>query len=99
MLNVSEALQQAEFTTNAAGQSLAKPPGTGIVQLNLSAWETIQAAMQPQDDDTEDEALMMQLFLDFITADALKNNTLQPYTIAQSEAAHSLIHGIELDYD
>ena len=91
MLNVSEALQQAEFTTNAAGQS--------IVQLNLSAWETIQAAMQPQDDETEDEALMMKLFLDFITADSLKNNTLQPYTIAQSEAAHSLIHGIELDYD
>ena len=91
MLNVSEALQQAEFTTDAAGQS--------IVQLNLSAWETIQSAMQIQDDETEDEALMMKLFLDFITADALKNNSLQPYTIAQSEAAHGLIDGIELDYD
>ena len=87
MLNVSEALQQAEFTTNAAGQS--------IVQLNLSAWETIQAAIRPKDDD----ALMTQLFLDFIMTDALKNNTLQPYTIAQSEAAHKLIDGIELDYD
>lgn len=91
MLNVSEALQQAQFTTNAAGQA--------IVQLNLSAWETIQAVMQQQDDDTEDEAFMMKLFLDFITKDALKNNTLQPYTIAQSEAAHRLIDGIELDYD
>lgn len=50
MLNVSEALQQAEFTTNADGQS--------IVQLNLSAWEIIQSAVQPQDDDTEDEALI-----------------------------------------
>lgn len=91
MLSVSEALQQVEFITNTTGQS--------IVQLNLSAWETIQAAMQPQDDDTEDEALMMRLFLDFITVDALKNNSLQPYTIAQSEAAHNLIDGIELDYD
>ena len=91
MLSISEALQQAEFITNTAGQS--------IVQLNLSAWETIQAAIQPEDDDTEDEALMMKLFLDFITADALKNNSLQPYTIAQSEAAHSLIDGIELDHD
>ena len=91
MLNVLEALQQAEFTTNSAGQS--------IVQLNLSAWETIQSAMQTQDDEAEDEALMMKLFLDFITADALKNNSLQPYTIAQSEAAHSLIDSIELDYD
>lgn len=91
MLNVSEALQQAQFTTNAAGQA--------IVQLNLSAWETIQAVMQQQDDDTEDEAFMMKLFLDFITKDALKNNTLQPYTIAQSEAAHRLIDGIELDCD
>ena len=91
MLSISEALQQAEFITNTAGQSIG--------QLNLSAWETIQAAMQPEDDDTEDEALMMKLFLDFITADALKNNSLQPYTIAQSEAAHSLIDGIELDHD
>ena len=91
MLSISEALQQAEFITNTAGQS--------IVQLNLSAWETIQAAIQPEDDDTEDEALMMKLFLDFITADALKNNSLQPYTIAQSGAAHSPIDGIELDHD
>jgi hypothetical protein len=83
MLNISEALQQAEFTTNAAGQS--------IVQLNLSAWETIQAVIQQQNDDTEDEAFMMKLFLDFITKDALKNNTLQSYTIDQSEAAHKLM--------
>ena len=91
MLSISEALKQAEFITNTAGQS--------IVQLNLSAWETIQAAIQPEDDDTEDEALMMKLFLDFITADALKNNSLQPYIIAQSGAAHSPIDGIELDHD
>ena len=70
MLSISEALQQAEFITNTAGQS--------IVQLNLSAWETIQAAIQPEDDDTEDEALMMKLFLDFITADALKITAFSP---------------------
>ena len=46
-----------------------------------------------------DDDRMMQLFLDFITTEALKNNTLVPYTIALSETAHSLIAGIELDYD
>jgi hypothetical protein len=84
MLNVSEALQQAEFTTNATGQT--------VVQLNLTAWETIHAAMQPTiADETEDDPVMMQLFLDFITTKALKSNTLQPYTIEQSKAANRLI--------
>ena len=46
-----------------------------------------------------DDDRIMQLFLDFITTAALKNHTLVPYTIALSETAHSLIAGIELDYD
>jgi hypothetical protein len=92
MLNVSEALQQAEFTTNATGQT--------VVQLNLTAWETINAAMQPTiEDETEDDPVMMQLFLDFITTEALKSNNLQPYTIEQSAIAHSLIAGVQIDHD
>ena len=44
-----------------------------------------------------DDDRIMQLFLDFITTEALKNNILVPYTIALSKTAHSLIAGIELD--
>jgi hypothetical protein len=92
MLNVSEALQQAEFTTNATGQP--------VVQLNLTAWEAINAAVQPtHEDESEEDPVMMQLFLDFITTEALKDNALQPYTIAQSEAAHRLIADVIVDDD
>jgi antitoxin PrlF len=56
--------------------------------------------MQPTiEDETEDDPVMMQLFLDFITTEALKSNTLQPYTIEQSAIAHSLIAGVQLDHD
>jgi antitoxin PrlF len=51
---------------------------------------------KPSDDDAED-SVMMRLFLDFAIAEALKNNTLQPYTTEMSEAAHQLITGVELD--
>ena len=37
------------------------------------------------------------LFLDFAIAEALKNNTLQPYTTEMSEAARQLIEGVELE--
>jgi antitoxin PrlF len=51
------------------------------------------------DDESEEDPLMMQLFLDFITTEALKSNTLQPYTIEQSAIAHSLIAGVSIDHD
>ena len=40
---------------------------------------------------------MMRLFLDFAISEALKNNTLRPYTTEMSEAAHQLIEGVELE--
>jgi hypothetical protein len=89
MLKVSEALQQAEFMTNPAGQS--------VVQLNLAAWQTIQAAVQTVDDG--DDAVIMQLFLDFALTDALRNNTLRPYTVEMSQLAHSLVDGVEIDHE
>jgi hypothetical protein len=89
MLKVSEALQQAEFMTNPAGQS--------VVQLNLTAWQTIQAAVQTVDDG--DDAMMMQLFLDFALTDALRNNTLRPYTVEMSQLAHGLVDGVEIDHE
>ncbi|HAG82386.1 MAG TPA: hypothetical protein DCL61_14790 [Cyanobacteria bacterium UBA12227] len=48
------------------------------------------------DDDVED-SVMMRLFLDFAMTEALKDNTLQPYTTEMSEAAHQLIEGVQLD--
>jgi antitoxin PrlF len=54
--------------------------------------------MQPTiEDETEDDPVVMQLFLDFITTEALKSNTLQPYTIEQSAIAHSLMAGVSMD--
>lgn len=47
----------------------------------------------------EEESVLMRLFLDFAMTEALKNNTLQPYTTQMSEAAHKLIAGVELDDD
>jgi antitoxin PrlF len=88
MLDVLEALQKAEFVTNAEGQS--------VVQINLSDWAVIQAAIQPTLDDPED-SLMLQLFLDFITTEALTRDRLQPYTTQMSETAHRLIDGVPLE--
>jgi antitoxin PrlF len=38
---------------------------------------------------------MMRLFLDFAMTEALKNNTLQPYTSEMSETAREWIAGVE----
>ncbi|MDZ8187562.1 MAG: hypothetical protein RMX96_22265 [Nostoc sp. ChiSLP02] len=53
----------------------------------------------PQCGDAEDteDSVLMTLFLDFAMTQALKNNTLQPYTNEMSEAARKLIAGIELN--
>jgi antitoxin PrlF len=72
---------------------------------NVDGWievlspDTAIVRIVPQtDDDTDaEDSLMMSLFLDFAMTEALKNNTLQPYTTEMSEAAHQLIEGVELD--
>jgi antitoxin PrlF len=50
-----------------------------------------------EDEKDEEDSLMMRLFLDFAITEALKENTLQPYTTEMSEAAHQLIEGVELE--
>ncbi len=45
---------------------------------------------QLQDDEDTEDSLLIRLFLDFATTEALKNNTLQPYTTEMSETAHQL---------
>jgi antitoxin PrlF len=72
---------------------------------NTSGWievlspDTALVKIIPEsvDDDDEEDSLMMRLFLDFAMTEALKNNTLQPYTTQMSEAAHKLIEGVELE--
>lgn len=73
---------------NADGWIEVLSPDTAIVKIT------------PKSDDNQDsdeDSLMMRLFLDFAIAEALKNNTLQPYTTEMSEAARQLIEGVELE--
>ncbi|WP_071187491.1 hypothetical protein [Trichormus sp. NMC-1] len=50
-----------------------------------------------RDFESNEDSLLMRLFLDFASTEALKNNTLQPYTTQMSETAHQLIEGVQLD--
>jgi antitoxin PrlF len=72
---------------NASGWIEVLSPDTAIVKI----------IPESIDDENEDDSLMMRLFLDFATTEALKNNNLQPYTTEMSEAAHKLIEGVELE--
>jgi antitoxin PrlF len=64
----------------------------------LSPDTAIVRIVPPDDnDDDEEDSVMMRLFLDFALTEALRNNTLQPYTVEMSEAAHKLIDGVELE--
>ncbi len=74
---------------NADGWIEVLSPDTAIVR--------IVPPDDDDDDDDDDDSLMMRLFLDFALAEALKNNTLQPYTVEMSEAVHKLIDGVELE--
>ncbi|MUG97791.1 hypothetical protein F7734_37980 [Scytonema sp. UIC 10036] len=73
--------------TNADGWIEVLSPDTALVRIVPQSCE---------DEGTED-SLIMQLFLDFAMTEALKNNTLQAYTIEMSEAARKLIAGVELE--
>ncbi len=63
----------------------------------LSEDTAIVRIVPSSDDNDAEDSLMMRLFLDFAIAEALKNNTLQPYTTEMSEAAHKLIEGVEVE--
>jgi antitoxin PrlF len=72
---------------NASGWIEVLSPDTAILKI----------IPEPIDDDNEEDSLMMRLFLDFAMTETFKNNSLQPYTIEISEAAHKLIEGVELE--
>ena len=72
---------------NASGWIEVLSPDTAIVKI-------IPELVNEED---EEDSLMMRLFLDFAMTEALKNNTLQPYTTQMSESEHKLIEGVELE--
>ncbi|AFY33809.1 hypothetical protein [Calothrix sp. PCC 7507] len=78
--------QHPQFA-NASGWIFVLSPDTAIVKIIPESVE----------DEDEEDSLMMRLFLDFAMTEALKNNTLQPYTTEMSEAAHKLIEGVEIE--
>ncbi len=67
--------------------------------IEVLSSDTAIVRIIPKSDDNEDEedSLMMRLFLDFAMTEALKNNTLRPYTTEMSETARQLIEGVELE--
>jgi antitoxin PrlF len=83
----AEFYQQYPQFANADGWIEVLSPDIAIVRII------------PQSEEVEDtrDSLLMRLFLDFATAEVLKNNTLQPYTTEMSEAARQLLEGVELE--
>ncbi|BAY34614.1 hypothetical protein NIES2107_65190 [Nostoc carneum NIES-2107] len=72
---------------NASGWIEVLSPDTAIVKIIPESVE----------DEDEEDSLMMRLFLDFAMTEALKNNSLQPYTTEMSEIAHQFIAGVEIE--
>ncbi|MBR8839770.1 MAG: hypothetical protein DSM106950_38670 [Stigonema ocellatum SAG 48.90 = DSM 106950] len=69
----------------------------GWIEVLSSDTAILRIVPQWSDEEDTEDSVMMRLFLDFAMTEALKNNTLQPYTTEMSEAARELIGGVELD--
>ncbi len=73
---------------------------TGWVEV--IADDTLLIKLEPVTNETESDEenneLMLSLFLDFITKDALKNNDrLEAYTEAMAQDDDELLEGVEID--
>ncbi|MEM1391729.1 MAG: hypothetical protein AAGG00_00255 [Cyanobacteria bacterium P01_H01_bin.150] len=75
--------------SNASGWIEVLSPDTAILRI----------IPESDHEEVEEDSLMMRLFLDFAMTEALKNNTLVPYTTEMSETARELIKGVELEED
>ena len=69
----------------------------GLIEVVSPDTAIVRIIPQLHDDEDGENSLLMRLFLDFATTEALKNNTLQPYTTEMSEVAHQLIEGVQLE--
>ena len=68
--------------------------------VEVVAKDTLLVKLEPSPLETEDEEneLMLSLFLDFITKDALKHSDrLEAYTEAMAQDDDELLVGVELD--
>jgi antitoxin PrlF len=68
----------------------------GWIEVLSTDTAIVRIVPQLQDDEDTEDSLLMRLFLDFATTEALKNNTLAPYTTEMSKNAHQLIEGVQL---
>jgi hypothetical protein len=81
---MTHAQRQAFLKTSYAGKLF------GVAHLLPEVIEVIEER-------SENLPHLKEVFLDFAITEALKNNTLQPYTTEMSETAHGLVKGVELD--
>lgn len=66
--------------------------------VRLVTSEEMQA--QAENDDSEENSIMMRMFLDFIMEDVLKNpDKLVTYTEEMKAEEDELLKGVTLDYD
>jgi antitoxin PrlF len=71
----------------------------GVVQVIAPDTVLLSLTKSEPEDQAEDE-LMLRLYLDFLTKQALANpNELEEYTAAMAEEDDALIAGVELDAD
>ncbi|BAQ60910.1 hypothetical protein GM3708_1316 [Geminocystis sp. NIES-3708] len=62
--------------------------------------DTLLLRINPKNDidEEEEETLMMSIFLDFLTKDALKNpEQLKPYTQEMSDEIDNLLTGVDIE--
>jgi hypothetical protein len=83
-----------EIMTHAQRQAFLKTSDLGKL---LGVAHLLPDIIEVTDERSENLPHLKEVFLDFVTTEALKNHTLQPYTTEMSEAAHSLVQGVELD--
>ena len=69
---------------------------TGWVEV--VAVNTLLVKLEPAPEEEEEDNLILSLFLDFITKDALKNSDrLEAYTAEMAQEDDELLVGVELD--
>jgi len=83
-----------EIMTHAQRQAFLKTSHLGKL---LGVAHLLPDVIEVTEERSEKLPHLKEVFVDFYTTEALKNNTLQPYTTEMSEVAHSLIQGVELD--
>ena len=76
--------------TNAAGWVEVLTDNTLLIKIEPPTSEA--------EEEERDDGLMLSLFLDFLTKDALKNSDrLEAYTEAMSQEDNELLAGVEID--